>query len=349
MGFGRIPNVQNGMDAFLQGLTTSQFIFDSLIKNKLTAAQTSAVPSEINLRNAQASEYPSLIQLNQANASAVPSEINLRTAQAGQLGQEALKQKILNQTLPQRETAEIGEIGARTNYYNQGGGRGGVSQATERAFENSVLADNPQITDSDKQREAINVLTSGGDKLSDGTPLNPMSDITKRAYDRAYKTTTTAQAINTGLQANQAATEIPVVNKYIQEGVQPYGTTILGKSPQQIKDALDTNNPAAQDRLGHYLAAQSLLYDYAALNLRVNGLPPGQKLASKVADLAGQTIDAKYPTMPKEARAIASRTLTRALNEILEKRNAYGVGASGAAGKKNNQATQQLSDPLGIR
>lgn len=336
MAFGRIPLPQNGMDAFLQGLTTSQSIFNSLVKNKLTAAQTSAVPSEINLRNAQASEYPSLIQLNQANASAVPSEINLRTAQAGQLGQEALKQKILNQTLPQRETAEIGEIGARTNYYNQGGGRGGVSQATERAFENSVLADNPEITDPDKQRELINAVTSGATKLSDGTSVNPMTDITRRAYDRAYKTTTTAQALNQGIQANQAAAEIPVVNRYINEGVKPYGTTTFGISPLQIKDSLDVNNPEAQNRLGNFIAAQALNTDYAALNLRINGLPPGQKLASKVMELSGQYINGKYPSMPAEARAIASRRLSKALSEILEARNKYGVGASGAAGKINS-------------
>ena len=150
----------------------------------------------------------------------------------GNQNQEALKQQILNKTLPQRETAEIGEIGARSNYYNQGGGHAGVSQATEKAFENSVLADNPQITDPDKQREAINVLTTGGTKLADGTPVNPMSDITQRAYDRAYKTTSTAQGINQGLQANQASAELKVLNPVINEGTKDYGNVMFGQSPQ---------------------------------------------------------------------------------------------------------------------
>ncbi len=348
MALVNIPSVQNGMDAFLQGLTTSQSIFDSMMKNKLTAAQASAVPSEINLRNAQASEYPSKIQLNQAQASEAPSEIGLRNAQAGQYQQDALKQKILNQTLSQRENAEIGEIGARSNYYNQGGGRGGVPQQNERAFENSVLTDNPNITDPEKQREAINVIMTGGDKLSDGTPLNPMSQITKHNYDVAFKNTTTAQGVNQGLQANQAAAEMPVYQKYINAGVQPYGTTVFGKSPQQIKDTLDVNNSDAQDRLGNYIAAQQLLYDQSALNLKINALPPGVRLATKVNELAKQTVDAVYPTLSARARLTASKTLIKALNEGLEARNKYGVGASGAAGKKGNQS-QQLQDPMGLR
>jgi hypothetical protein len=309
-------------------------------------AQTSAVPSEIDLRKAQTGAIPSEINLRQAQAGAIPSEIDLRKSQSANEQQAAIKQGILNQNLPAREKAEIAEAGARAHYYSQGGGRGGTGTALENAFQQSVLADNPQINDPEKQRELINVVSQGGDHLSDGTRVNPMSDITRRAYDRSIKSTSTAQAVNQSLQANQAAAEYPVVQKNIKEGVYDtgYGTTIWGKSPQQLKDMASPQDHKAQERLGSYISAQQMLYDQAALNLKINGLPAGQRIASKITELAKQTIDAKYPYLSSEARQIAAQKTAKTLKEILDARNKYGLSVSkGLSGNKQN-----TNDPFGI-
>ena len=281
-------------------------------------ALSEGVPSEIALR---------IAQTNSMNKG-LPSEISLRNAQAEETQQNTAKQKALLPYVGQTAQADIEEKKAMANYYLQGGGRVGTANAAENTLEQSILADNPNVTDPNKKRELINTVLSGGTQLSDGTPINTMSPITRNKYDAAAKARTTAQAINQNLQANQAEAELPIYKRYIDEGVKPYGTTVFNKSPLQVKDALDVHNPEAQQRLGKYLAAQQLQYDRAALMLKINALPPGQKIATKIATLASQTIDAKYPTLSNEARQVASDTVAKALEEGLKARNEYGISIS---------------------
>jgi len=299
-------------------------------------AEPDLIKAQTVYQQALAKGMPSEVALRIAQASAIPSEIDLRKS-------ETTKQDILNSNLQEREKAEIEEAKARAKYYSQGASRGGVANAAEQAFQSNVLADNPQIVDPDKQRELINVVSSGGTHLADGTPVNPMSEITKRSYDRALKTTTTTQGINQNLQANQASAEAPIYRKYINQGVVDtgYGTTIFGTSIKQIKDSLDIHNPAAQKRLGQYLAAQQLTYDLAALNLKINALPPGVRLATEIKKLSAQSVDARFPTQSAESRRIASEIVAQALEEGLKARNKFGISVSSAF-KGNNQ--QQSSD-----
>lgn len=223
---------------------------------------------------------------------------------------------------------------AMANYYQIGGGRMSVGSKDEYLYQQGIAADNPQLTSPAQVREAEDVYAQGGNQLADGTRLNPLSEGTLRANDRAFKATTTSTAINQGLQANQASAELPVYNKYINDGVKPYGTTVFGTSPQQIKDSTDIGNHTAQIRLGKYIAAQQLLYDRAALMLKINALPPGYRIASKISKLASQSINAMYPTQSAESRQVASDTVAQAIEEGLQARNKYGVGASGAAGRR---------------
>lgn len=356
-----VPDVKepwaNALHSALSTYGNLQDIEGKGYENLVNRAKSQYAQPMAQAELAKAQAEPSYIQAQttyqKALASGVDSDIALRIAQAQKEQQDTAKEKallpyaaqgaqtdiaeknaniqkqnILNQNLPEREKAEIAETIARRNYYNQGGGRGGTANSTEQSFENSVLADNPQITDPIKQRELINTVLSGGKQLSDGTPVNTMSPITRNKYDAAAKARTTAQVINQNLQANQAAAELPIYKKYIDEGVAPYGTTVFGKSPQQVKDALDIHNHEAQKRLGNYLGAQQLLYDRAALMLKINALPPGQRLASKIAGLASQSIDAKYPTQSAESRQIASDVVAKALQEGLEARNKFGLSVS---------------------
>lgn len=63
MSIGRIPMPQNGMDAFLTGMTQSQSMFDTMMKNQMR-------PYQMQLLKAQAQEA-------QAKASLLPQQMNL--------------------------------------------------------------------------------------------------------------------------------------------------------------------------------------------------------------------------------------------------------------------------------
>ncbi len=63
MGISRIPMPQNGMDAFLTGMTQSQSIFDSLMKNRMS-------PYQIRLLEAQTKEA-------EAKANAMPAQMKI--------------------------------------------------------------------------------------------------------------------------------------------------------------------------------------------------------------------------------------------------------------------------------
>lgn len=73
----------------------------------------------------------------------------------------------------------------------------GVGAKNEQFFEQLVGRDNPQLgNDPDKIFEASNVLRQGGDRLADGTPLNPLSPASLGMYDTLTKSQNTAQGIN---------------------------------------------------------------------------------------------------------------------------------------------------------
>jgi hypothetical protein len=346
----KTPDVKSPWGTALQSALstygTLQDIQGKNYQNTINQAKAQYAPqmSYAELQQAQALPQKTAAETAYQNALAHGQKYEdaLKTAQAAQAQEDAEKTRRGLPFIAPQAQADIEEKKAMSNYYNQGGGRGGVANQTERAFENSVLADNPHITDPDQQRELINVVTNGGTQLSDGIKVNPMSDITKRAYDRALKTTTTTNLINQNVQANQAAAELPVYKQYIDEGVKPYGTTVMGVSPLQVKDSLDIHNHEAQARIGKYLAAQQLLYDRSALMLKINALPAGQKIASKIAALSSQTINSKFPTQSAESRQIASDTVAKALMEGLEARNKFGVNVSNAF-KGNNQQNAQAN------
>jgi hypothetical protein len=234
--------------------------------------------------------------------------------------------------------AQIDSLKALAKNRKEGAGKFGSGTGDELKYHATIAEYNPGLTP-EQLREASDVYAQGGDTLSDGTKLAPMlpNSTLQRTLDRAVKSTTTANLINQSVQAQQAQEEMPIFDKYINEGVEPYGTTTFGISPQQIKDSLDVDNHIAQKRLGKYLAAQQLLYDRAALTLRVNALPPGKRIADEIKNLSFQSVNAKFPRMSEEARKSASEIVAKALQEALKARQSVKIGASQAFGKNERK------------
>ena len=247
-------------------------------------------------------------------------------ANTGLVGQNTLKQKILNQFLGEREPAEIGEIKARSKSYGRGGGRGGVGSKDESLFQNSVAQLNPEL-DERQQVEAANAYAEGKDRLSDGTPLAPITPLVQRNLDRAYKSTTTANLINQGVRANQAEAEIGVLQDYAQKAMAPYGDTVFNMSPEQIKDSFKTD-PESQKRLGKLIAAQALQYEIAQNRIRLANGQPGVTSTQELMQLSGQQLHTKFPRLSAEARQEASRYLDEALKEGNRVRQNVGTSPS---------------------
>lgn len=279
--------------------------------------------SESNMRNAQVPYYQA--QTNKMNAM-VPLE--------------AEELRLKNKSYPDYIKSQI-------NMYNMGG-RGGMGTGAkeELTFQSFVQKDNPKLRP-DQVYEASNILRQGGSQLPDGTPLNPLSPASEESLNRITKYGTTSPIITQGIQASQAEAELPIYDKAIREGVKPYGTTTFGHSPQQIEDSINIHDHAAQERLGKYLGAQQLLYDRAALTLKINSLPPGVTLADEIRKLSVQSVNAKFPMMSDEARKVASEFVAKTLREGLKARKSVNTGSSSVRSVRSLENTEHISKIMG--
>ncbi len=257
--------------------------------------------------------------LTRAQTESIPSEIENRQA-------NTYKQQLLNKFLPQREQAEIGEIGSRSKYYEQGGSSANSGTKNYNAFVNGVAADNPNLSP-EQIREATDVLAKGGVELKDGTKLNPMSFGTNVALDRAIRDTTTAAQINAGLNANQAESEIDILKKYADKGIAPYGNTFANQSSQQIVDTFKSD-PESQKQLGRFIGAQGLNYEITQNRIKLANGQPGVTSTEHLMELSKQNINAKYPRLSAIARKEASDYMDEALKAGLHARNKIGVSPS---------------------
>lgn len=261
-----------------------------------------------------------------ANVNLTQQQGNQAGAQAGYLGQEAIGQGITNQTLNEANLAKIMQDKAMANFYNMGGGRGGVDVASNNQFHQAIAAANPKLaSDPNKLMEAATVLRNGGTTLSDGTPINESGD-TKYWGNVTSKQQTTSGLITQGVQANQAAKELPIAQQFVRAGLAPYGNTILNKSPQQIVDTFGSDD-ASQDRLGRLIAAKQLNYDIAQMQAKIANGRPGVRTTEELMKLSGQNIDDRYPMLSDRARRTAQDTIDAAMNQVLAARNQVGYGA----------------------
>lgn len=302
--------------------------------------------------------YPDMALANLQQAQALPKETMARTglygAQTNELNlmtPEKLKElQLKNKFYPEQIQAEIANNKALADWRKSGGfGNSGlgVGGKEELLFQNFVQKDNPQLKP-EQVYEASNVLRSGGDTLSDGTKLNPLSPASRSSYDRLIKSSTTSGSMTPLILSNQASKEMEVLSKYAQEGLKPYGTTYFNKSPQQIMDSFKSDDES-QERLGNFIASQQLLYDIAQNSIKVAQGQPGVTSTQELMQLGQQAIDAKYPRLSAKARAASNKRYILALNEGLKARKEAGVSISNALDSSKNEGTKEKPIKLVIK
>lgn len=254
--------------------------------------------------------------------------------------------KINTQYLPQEKQAALQKSQAMTQYYNMGGPGTGVANKAQAAYQNLVAKDNPNLPP-EKLYEAANVLAQGGNALSDGTPLNPLSPSSRQALNVMMKYGTTSPLITKSIQGQQAEKEIEVLSKFAQKGLEPYGNTYFGYSPQAIMDSFK-NDAKSQERLGELIAAQQLQFEISQNQIRLANGQPGVTTTQELMDMGMQRIKQLYPRLSSKARETAQKYFIKALQEANKARTSIDIGAASAStfGKQNSNKD---NDPLGIR
>ncbi len=110
--------------------------------------------------------------------------------------------------------AKIRGEDALADWRKKGGGLGvgglGAGGREEMLFQSLVGKDNPQLKTPEQIYEASNVLRSGGNQLSDGTPLNSLSPASMDSFNRLTKYGNTNQGLN---QQRFAATVDALIDK----------------------------------------------------------------------------------------------------------------------------------------
>lgn len=265
----------------------------------------------------------------------------------GQLAQQKISDEMSNRYrmgelgLKREELPNINELRkAQADYYRSGGGaKGGVDNQNRIALAKQAILDNPGMT-ADQANDVTNAWLEGRTTLKDGSQVPEPSGQSKYLMSSMGGRETTSALWNQRVQAEQAEAELPVYDKYINEGVQPYADTVLGEtgiSFQQIKDTLNTSDDAAQKRLGKYIGAQQLLTDRAALTLKINALPAGVRMVDEIKKISHQSINAKYPQLSAKARKEASDYTAKALIEGFNARKNVNIKRSQIYSKNDNK------------
>lgn len=244
---------------------------------------------------------------------------------------EAEQMRISNQYAPATAQANIDAQKAMANWRNMGGGGMGTGAKDDLQFQNNLSKDNPTFTP-EENREAAEIVASGGNQLSNGKPIN-VSHTTQRSFDRAVKSTSSAKLITAGVQANQADAELGVLTDHVRPVLKEIGTTYLNKSPQQIADSFSSDDKS-QERLGRIIGARSLQYAIAQLRNRIDMGEPGINATKELMENSGQVINSVAPRLTAKAREEADKFIQEGVRKALKARNEAGIGASSATGRK---------------
>lgn len=215
-----------------------------------------------------------------------------------------------------------------------GGSNLGAGGREEILFQNLIKRDNPNLSQ-DQIYEASNVLRNGGNKLSNGTSLNPLSPASRASFDRLTKYSSTSPLITGNISGAQAEAEINELSKHAQAGLKPYGTTILGYNPSQIVDSFKSDE-TSQDRLGKFIAAKQLQYEIAQNEIKLANGKPGITSTKELMDLGMQNIKATYPKLSQRARETAQKYFIDGLQKGYEARRKINLGASTSFNQNNN-------------
>jgi hypothetical protein len=266
------------------------------------------------------------------------SQLSLQGAQTNEANQVAAGQGLANQFMPQKTQSAIDLQKAQADYYNMGGGRGGVSNKNQLFLDQQTKADNPNFTPA-QVRQASDAIQNGQSALPDGTPINVTNHI-KNALDATIKGNTTAPLITQSVKANQAEAELSKMAAMADVDNAPYAKTYFGKSPQQILDTFKTDKES-QTRLGNFMAAQAAQYEISQQRNRVAGGQPGVGSTEELMKMSMQRINSEYPELSAAARQQASKRLDEYLKSGLDARNAVGLRPSDINKKTSDSASSK--------
>lgn len=241
---------------------------------------------------------------------------------------DAMKQKLANGMYNALTQSQINNNNAMANMRSMGGSGLGTGGKEELMFQNLIKKDNPNLSPA-QAYEASNVLRQGGNTLSDGTKLNPLSPAAQESFDRLSKGTTYAGAAVPLLKARQADAELKTLMTMSQPDFAPYATTYAGYSPEQIA-ATFKNDDESQTKLGKFMASQAAQYEAAQIRNRIAGGEPGLLATQELMGKSGQLIKTLYPKLSGKARQAASDRLDQYLSAALQARQSVGIGASSA-------------------
>lgn len=270
----------------------------------------------------------------------IESEIASRTAMTNRTNKmlpgELEAQRIENKYAPQTAEANI--------LYKKlmGQGRGGVDQQDLRKLGMQLQKEHPDWNEN-KLDEAISAYMAGTNKLSNGEELPVPSGQVDHFLNTLAGRESTAANRTQGIRSNQAEIENQVLGKYIQEGLAPYGDTILNKSPDQIIDSFKSDKES-QIKLGKLIAAQALQFEQAQLRIKMAGGTPSLGQTRELEKMSGQMIDLKTPRLSSIARQEANKQIDKALNEGVEARNKYGIKNRSATGR--NSSAEKLAGSM---
>lgn len=224
----------------------------------------------------------------------------------------------------------------------------GVGAKEELNFQQFLGQDNPTFTP-DQIYEASNVIRQGGNTLSDGTPIAPLSPAAQGSLDRLAGYSTTSSAINNNVTLKQRHAELKVLSDFARKGMSEYGTTYFGYSPKQILDSFKKDD-ASQKRLGKLIASQQLAFDVANASVGVAGNQPGVQITNELIKSGKQTINTLYPKLSDAARAEANRYFQEALDAGVNARLSVPINKGSVAnyGQQQQSIQPTESDPLGL-
>jgi truncated hemoglobin YjbI len=257
---------------------------------------------------------------------------------------------------PQEEQAKLAQMLAQAKYYQQGGygsGRNVANQLREQLVKQIAIA-NPQIAnDPTKLREAVNDVIAGKPMLSDGTPLT-VDELVQGALNNYAKNQTTSPLLTNQVNANQAEAEQNVLTNLQKEYIAPYGDTYKGHSFAQIADSFKDDD-ASQQKLGQYLAAQTLLYEQTQLQQRLAGAKSSVAATQEILNSSPIAATVSDLRLSGKAKQAYLKTMQDAMTKLLNARNKVGIGAAqtlNAQQAQNVEPTNNTSsssdDPLGI-
>jgi len=226
----------------------------------------------------------------------------------------------------------------------------GAGAKEELFFRGLVSKDNPGLTE-DQNYEAANVLRSGGDTLSDGTKLKPLSPAARNSLDRLTKYGTTASIITSTIGGERAEAELPVISGYIKEGNLVYPNSVAGISPQFLSDKLSATqgNKDAQDRLSKYYAAGILNFEKSQLQQM---LASGKTTVQATKELMKHSATERLKDFGVSSGPVLNKTLD-IVNDATEKafkarKNVY-AGASSIVNPSSSAKQETNMPPAGAK